>query len=368
MISQHNYKFEDEHKKNFEKKLITQNFYSKFFITNSHFDNNTTLIKRFVNNNLNSFSLSNTKLKINKNLKKKIKKNTSKSKKIKINKLNYIHLNLKRGFSLSLNTFTYRRNIFLEPFFFNSLASNNFKINSNYNIDLFLKTINCFKTSKKKALVILKPLKSGYLSYSLGVKGFLPRTHASYINTILRKKRFLKSKFLAKIEKNVKLYINKKKKNFKSFAYRFKKEFVSKKTIKKLKEKKFIFKTFKKSLIKKIFQQNKIAYFCKTSAKNLLKIIIDKKLKNTQNVDLWNYSLNKKFKLIGILLRIKPYFRKNNFSKGFNRKKTIINNKIYTIFLTRKIKHFFIKVDYYEPSKFKLDIIKNYWNKRLKKL
>jgi hypothetical protein len=61
-------KFIIEHKKNFEKKVLFNNFYSKFLITESYFDDKTISVKRFISNNTNSFVLSNFQKKKEKNI------------------------------------------------------------------------------------------------------------------------------------------------------------------------------------------------------------------------------------------------------------------------------------------------------------
>jgi hypothetical protein len=131
----------------FEKKLLSQYVYGKHFVRNNVFSN----IKQVDNYTLLTNIL--------------IKKP------------------LPVGFSFYTNRFLFKHNL-----------NKNFKINSflnfsnSYNSTLSLKLYNIFqilqkknRTKFRKQMFFLNPIKGGFVTFSIGAKGFLPQSHTPFL-------------------------------------------------------------------------------------------------------------------------------------------------------------------------------------------
>ena len=144
----------------FEKKILTKNFYPKFFVVESFYNNENYLKTQLLSNNDTFFP-------VLKNYSNKKRNNYKKKKKNEL-----LQNSEKVGCSMIAESFIYRRKSPFHSFTFKALCKNS-KIASENVIDLLLKTLNSFNKSKKNTFIILKNTRGGYVCYSCGVTGFL---------------------------------------------------------------------------------------------------------------------------------------------------------------------------------------------------
>jgi len=150
----------DNYFADFEKKILIKNFYPKFFVVESFYNNENYLKTQLLSNNETFFPI----------LKNYFDKKRNNYKKKKKNEL--LQNSEKVGCSIIAESFIYRRKSPFHPFAFKALCKNS-KVSSENVIDLLLKTLYSFNNSEKNTFIVLKNTRGGYICYSCGVKGFI---------------------------------------------------------------------------------------------------------------------------------------------------------------------------------------------------
>ena len=138
------------------KKILNKNLYEKSYIRGSLMDSKTI---QLVDNNATFYNL--------------IPQSVSK----------FFNKNVSEGSSLNAETFFYKNrlnsSLKFRSFMLNSIKYENF-------IDSFYKSLKTFEVGIKSSypsLLVLKPVKGGFVCYSSGICGFLPRSHGVYFIT-----------------------------------------------------------------------------------------------------------------------------------------------------------------------------------------